>query len=193
MVYAIYPKSIQKIIRFNYPNSINYKLFNENIFINDQVKIVYDLLGSKNIDNIFKFDFLFTAGPIIVSGKVKNILKQEEDKKLVQFFPIFIEGCGLIKEMYALHIVQIEDVVDLNKSIYSSEFFLGEEKLQFNRIIFKDNFDWDLTICRSLHDLKQIVVRYDLKDRLIEAGVKKINYYSVIDNLDDSKTICITT
>lgn len=186
MIFAIYPKSEQKFLKFDW-NSVNYQLLDNEGKISQGVQLIYELNPNKSY-SLDRYDFLFTVGPLIVSQKVKEILKPEQEAGFVQFFPVNIKNQKVLDGFYVVHITNHENTTDLNNSIYKKDEWDDEEEYQFSIQKFKESFDWDVSIAKSKEKFAQIVVNDNLKDRLISAGVRDLIFYTKIDYINDENS-----
>lgn len=191
MLYAIYPKSSQNIIQFSW-NSKNYQeLDKEKKIKKEDIQIIYELLGKNTIENTIdklnKYDLIFTAGPLLISDKVKKILAKEYELGLVQFIEVEIEKIGKLDNFYCLHIINYESVTDFDNSIYELEGWENDE-YEFELQTLKKQFDWDLSIAKDKEVPGQIIINEDLKNRFINAGIKNIYFYSKIDSFNDDNS-----
>ena len=126
IIFAIYPKSEQKFLKFDW-NSVNYQLLDNEGKISQGVQLIYELNPNKSY-SLDRYDFLFTVGPLIVSQKVKEILKPEQEAGFVQFFPVNIKNQKVLDGFYVVHITNHENTTDLNNSIYEKDEWDDEEE-----------------------------------------------------------------
>lgn len=190
MIFAIYPKLEQKLLKFSW-DSVNYQLLDNEGKISQNIQLIYEL-SPKKMGSLKQYDFLFTVGPLIVSQKVKEILKPEEEAGFVQFFPVNIKHHGILDGFYVAHITNHENTTDLHNSVYEKDEW-DDEEYQFAIQTFKENFDWDISIAKSKEKFAQIVVNGNLKDRLISAGIKDLIFYNKIDYINDESSEFILT
>ena len=172
MLYLLSPRQKFKPI-FNYEQSLNYYdfFYTQKKLKQEELRIVIMLPDLNQLEALTKQDFIYSHGPLLISQKIQTILQKEFELGLVQFFEAEIDGFGVLDTHVALHVVNIEPVADLEKSTFEYDPFRDE--YEFEVLVLKQAFEWDLTIARGIGAEIHIFINEALKQRLVEGGVKK--------------------
>ncbi|CAA0102966.1 Uncharacterised protein [BD1-7 clade bacterium] len=112
------------------------------------------------------------GGELVVSEKLKNVLIAASGASF-EFYPVQLKDIKdrPIKAPYFLaHLLDVQDCLDMEKSIYRMSAVIKHEVDRFGEIVLDENkLDPNKKIFRLKHKPSMILVREDLVDEILDA------------------------
>jgi len=153
--------------------SLDYKeFFKGELLPNEELPLFYDIPKSSNLKKIKSAVLLESAGPELVSQRLKEVLETLTED--IQFFDVDL-FCGKEK---------VEGFYAMNFDRNNPEYMFYYMKLREN--IFNDD-NADIVRCEEMH--RSIVVNEKIKKALFEAVLKGLQFSNSIDISPKDRTI----
>ena len=172
--------------------SLDYKeFFKGELIPSEELPLFYDIPKSSSLKKIKSAVLLESAGPELVSQRLKEVLETLTED--IQFFDVDL-FCGKekVEGFYAMNLPHHMKCVDLENSGFrlmnfdrnNPEYMFYYMKLREN--IFNDD-NADIVRCEEMH--RSIVVNDKIKKALFEAGLKGLQFSNSIDITPKDRTI----
>jgi hypothetical protein len=173
--------------------SIDYKeFFKGSSFNESELPLYYSIQKKANLNKVRKALILESTGPELIRKSLKDIL--EVSVIGTQFFEVELYYCeDKIEGFYALNLLHKINCVDIENSEYRlTNFDTNRPSYLFYYMklkddIFNDNTDYDIVRCKEMP--RNIVVSERLKDILIKADLKGLQFSDSVDMTPQRRTV----
>ncbi|MBA1192473.1 hypothetical protein G7007_06305 [Pseudomonas entomophila] len=130
-----------------------------------------------------KFDFLYSDGPDLVSGRVSRILRDNCPDD-VQLVPAIIEVNDQVITDYAvLNVLKFEEAFDLSSCVYGPLIkSIPDGPKRFRKIVLQDKVS-DAQFFRASENRESIVLSNSIAQLFKDASVKGVELVSVLEGL----------